>query len=118
MSTLREATTSDGQDSQATKSTAQIRMPSDSEIEEFFAAAEKDIQKRFSDKWFSAEYRESMAVFGGVPGKFGYGGCGGFECGFGSRVGFSGGFDRWVVVDSGRPFFGGSWWRPAGVHWG
>uniref|UniRef100_A0A803KXV3 Cyclin-dependent kinase inhibitor domain-containing protein n=1 Tax=Chenopodium quinoa TaxID=63459 RepID=A0A803KXV3_CHEQI len=51
MSTLREATKSDGQDSQATKSTAQIRMPSDSEIEEFFAAAEKDIQKRFSDKY-------------------------------------------------------------------
>ncbi|XP_021714286.1 cyclin-dependent kinase inhibitor 1-like [Chenopodium quinoa] len=48
---LREATKSDGQDSQATKSTAQIRMPSDSEIEEFFAAAEKDIQKRFSDKY-------------------------------------------------------------------
>lgn len=34
-----------------TKSTVQIKMPSNSEIEEFFAVAEKDIQKRFGEKY-------------------------------------------------------------------
>lgn len=33
------------------KSTVQIKMPSDSEIEDFFTAAEKDLQKRFTDKY-------------------------------------------------------------------
>lgn len=33
------------------KSTVQIKMPSDSEIEEFFAAAEKGLHKRFSEKY-------------------------------------------------------------------
>nr|CAA05215.1 cyclin-dependent kinase inhibitor protein [Oxybasis rubra] len=47
----REATKLDDQDYPATKSTVQIKMPSDSEIEEFFAVAEKDLQKRFSEKY-------------------------------------------------------------------
>lgn len=58
MSTLREATKSDDQESPATtvpdtKSTVEMKMkmtPSNSEIEDFFAAAEKDLHKRFSDK--------------------------------------------------------------------
>lgn len=33
------------------KSTVQIKMPSDSEVEEFFAAAEKGLHKRFSEKY-------------------------------------------------------------------
>lgn len=57
----REDTKSGDQESPATtsstklpdtKSTVQMkRMPSDTEIEEFFVAAEKDLQKRFSDKY-------------------------------------------------------------------
>ncbi|KAL2906218.1 Cyclin-dependent kinase inhibitor 3 [Bienertia sinuspersici] len=51
-----EATKSDEQESAATKlqepkSTVQIKMPSDSEIEEFFTSAEKDLHKRFIDKY-------------------------------------------------------------------
>ncbi|KNA14648.1 hypothetical protein SOVF_105520 [Spinacia oleracea] len=55
----REATKSDDQESPATtvpdtKSTVEMKMkmtPSNSEIEDFFAAAEKDLHKRFSDKY-------------------------------------------------------------------
>lgn len=54
MSTLSEASKSDNQDSpklrDAAKSTVEMKMPSDSEIEEFFSTAEKDLHKRFSDK--------------------------------------------------------------------
>jgi len=32
------------------RSTVESKMPSDSEIEEFFAVAEKDLHKRFSEK--------------------------------------------------------------------
>ncbi|CAO2827995.1 unnamed protein product [Amaranthus hypochondriacus] len=47
----REITKSDGQQSSSTQSTVQNKMPSHSEIEDFFASAEKEIQKRFIDKY-------------------------------------------------------------------